>query len=376
MMKILYAPLTFVWAILMVSCSSDDDLIERITPAQWSREVTDSDVKIQLSTGSKTTKASITSDENGLFNAKGMSVFCLATDYINPSTITIDWKKGSDGFKYSVWVNNVQINAKIDKNNEKTNLTWDDDNARWYPSGSWHKYAFYGYYPRVADENISYSSTKITATIPLDGTQDVIYGEASSTDLKAYSREYFEQRQHKYEIPAMSFAHKFMRFKFQIAAGSYGNNGTVDALNSGVKKIEVLNVPSEVNLVIADRENSRNNGAISFTPDMNNSYELKTDDAADGITSLFTHKDNDETTPLAYWVPSEWSKFIGQGILVPVPTADNHYYVRVTLVNKKGEEFVSAPTLIKNTKDFVAGRSYRIRLTIRGTNSIQSTVDN
>ena len=47
MMKILYAPLTFVWAILMVSCSSDDDLIERITPAQWSREVTDSDVKIR-----------------------------------------------------------------------------------------------------------------------------------------------------------------------------------------------------------------------------------------------------------------------------------------------------------------------------------------
>lgn len=81
MMKILYAPLTLVWAILMVSCSSDDDLIERITPAQWSREVTDSDVKIQLSTGSKTTKASITSDEKGLFNAKGMSVFCLATDY-------------------------------------------------------------------------------------------------------------------------------------------------------------------------------------------------------------------------------------------------------------------------------------------------------
>ena len=270
----------------------------------------------------------------------------------------------------------MQINAKIDKNNEKTNLTWDDDNARWYPSGSWHKYAFYGYYPRVADENISYSSTKITATIPLDGTQDVIYGEASSTNPKAYSREYFEQRLHKYEIPAMSFKHKFMRFKFKIAPGSNGNNGTVDALNSGVKKIEVLNVPSEVNLVIADRENSSNNGAISFTPDMNNSYELKTDDAADGITSLFTHKDNDETTPLAYWVPSAWSKFIGQGILVPVPTADNHYYVRVTLVNKKGEEFVSAPTLIENKSGFEAGISYGIRLTIRGTNSIQSTVDN
>lgn len=375
MMKILYAPLTLVWAILMVSCSSDDDLIERITPAQWSREVTDSDVKIQLSTGSKTTKASITSDENGLFNAKGMSVFCLATDYINPSTITIDWNKGSDGFKYSVWVNNVQINAKIDKNNEKTNLTWDDDNARWYPSGSWHKYAFYGYYPRVADENISYSSTKITATIPLDGTQDVIYGEASSTDPKAYSSEYFEQNELKPEIPTMSFKHKFMRLKFQIA-GSNGNNGTVDALNFGVKKIEVVNVPSEVNLVIADRENSSNNGVISFTPDMNNSYELKTDDDADGITSLFTHKDNDETTPLAFWVPSTGSDFIGQGILVPVPTADKQYSVRVTLVNKELDEFVSEATLTEKASDFVAGRSYGIRLIIRGTNSIQSTVDN
>lgn len=375
MMKILYAPLILVWAILMVSCSSDDDLIERITPAQWSREVTDSDVKIQLSTGSKTTKASITSDENGLFNANGMSVFCLATDYINPSTITIDWNKGSDGFKYSVWVNNVQINAEIDKNNEKTNLTWDDDNSRWYPSGSWHKYAFYGYYPRVADENISYSSTKITATIPLDGTQDVIYGEASSTDPKAYSSEYFEQNELKPEIPTMSFKHKFMRLKFQIA-GSNGNNGTVDALNFGVKKIEVVNVPSEVNLVIADRENSSNNGAISFTPDMNNSYELKTDDADDGITSLFTHKDNDETTPLAFWVPSTGSDFIGQGILVPVPTADKQYSVRVTLVNKELDEFVSEATLTEKASDFVAGRSYGIRLIITGTNSIQSTVDN
>lgn len=375
MMKILYAPLTLVWAILMVSCSSDDDLIERITPAQWSREVTDSDVKIQLSTGSKTTKASITSDDNGLFNANGMSVFCLATDYINPSTITIDWNKGSDGFKYSVWVNNVQINAEIDKNNEKTNLTWDDDNSRWYPSGSWHKYAFYGYYPRVADENISYSSTKITATIPLDGTQDVIYGEASSTDPKAYSSEYFEQNELKPEIPTMSFKHKFMRLKFQIA-GNNGNNGTADALNFGVKKIEVVNVPSEVNLVIADRENSSNNGAISFTPDMNNSYELKTDDADDGITSLFTHKDNDETTPLAFWVPSTGSDFIGQGILVPVPTADKQYSVRVTLVNKELDEFVSEATLTEKASDFVAGSSYIIRLIIKGTNSIQSTVDN
>lgn len=364
--------ISLVLALFMASCSSDDDLTTKITPAQWSNEVENSEVKILLSSEDDNTRAAVDSDNDGVFIANGLGVFCLATDYIAQSNIDIDWQKGSDAFKYSVWVDNAKINAT--RKNGKTNLSWDDGKSRWYPSGNWHKYGFYGYYPIVDDENISYTSTSITATIPLDGTQDVIYGTAISDEDKAYSRDYFKGL-NKYKVPKMDFEHRFMRIKFRFTAGNVDGKPT-DALNTGIKKIEVVNVPNEVRMVIADKNNSGNNGTLSFTHDMNNSFELKTSDNANGIASLYKHKNGDENTPLACWITEEWQS-IGQGVLLPVPaSAEDHYYVRLTLVNTEGKEVVSAPVAIENKTPFVAGMSYRVDLTIRGVNAIQTQLEN
>lgn len=372
--KLCIITLSLVLTLFMASCSSDDDLTVKITPAQWSSEVKDSEVKILLSPEDDNTRASVESDADGVFSANGLGVFCLATDKIDPSTIDIDWKKGSDGFRYSVWVDNAKINTT--RKNGKTSLSWDDGVSRWYPSGSWHKYGFYGYYPIVDNENINYTSTSITATIPLNGTQDVIYGKATSDEDYAYSRVYFKKTLNKYKVPKMEFEHKFMRLKFRITAGTVDGKIT-DALNTGVTKIEVVNVPKEVKMVIADKNDALVNGTLSFTHDMNNSYELKTADDADGISSLFKHKDGDENTPLAYWVPDTWSPVIGQGILLPVPaSADDYYYVRLTLVNKDGEKKVSDLVKITPNNPFVAAKSYRVDLIIRGFNTIQTQLEN
>lgn len=169
MKKFFYIP-CIIGATLLASCTSDNDFDNTPSPDDWSNTVTNSNVEIKLGTGSNGTRSSL-GDANGLFAANGLGVFCLAKDKLSDDTklIEINWSRLNESTKnYSLWMDNVKTNATI--NGDVTELSWADHTTRWYPIGNWHRYSFYGYYPRVEDKNITTSQTKITAKITIDGT--------------------------------------------------------------------------------------------------------------------------------------------------------------------------------------------------------------
>ena len=254
----------------MASCTSDNDFDNTPSPDDWSNTVTNSNVEIKLGTGSNGTRSSL-GDANGLFAANGLGVFCLAKDKLSDDTklIEINWSRLNESTKnYSLWMDNVKTNATI--NGDVTELSWAYHTTRWYPIGNWHRYSFYGYYPRVEDKNITTSQTKITAKITINGTQDVIWGKADPDPAEkpyAYSGYYFRQPGNDEDIPVLQFEHKLMRLDFYVKAAPDAKGSTANAKNMGVREIAVKDVPYVGTLTIAHKTSDPNiceDGKLTF----------------------------------------------------------------------------------------------------------------
>lgn len=352
----------------LASCSSDESLI---APADdnTTTTITNSDVEIKLSSGSKT-RASIESTPSGVFAVDGLGIYCLAKNNINrnPNELPIQWLAGTREGQYSVWMNNVKSNAVINVDNvthdSTTNIVWADNETRYYPVGNWHAYRFYGYYPHT--ESIINDGNSFVASHELDGMTDIIWGRTSNMvdtlgDL-AYSAKYFRQLEHASEVPSISFKHKLMRLTFSMVAGPDANGSTESAKTMGVKSITINDVPFQSNLTIADRNNPANDGKVEFNWDDVRNLELP---------------DSNDVVPLRtdyYWV-KDTEVTIGQGILLPViPDGNDHKYtISIVLVNKDGIEFPAEyPMDIRfaGSERFVEGKSYNIKLTINGPKAI------
>ena len=141
--------------VLTMACSNDDETSQSLTV------VGNSDVEIKLSVGGGTsTRASVESNVNGMFNLNNLGIFMLGTavQSTNPEEQNIDWRPSVN--QYAVWMNNVEANAVIDGGGTRTDILWEDGKTRWYPVGNWYSYRFYGYYPRVADNRVSMTANK------------------------------------------------------------------------------------------------------------------------------------------------------------------------------------------------------------------------
>ena len=158
--------------VLTMACSNDDETSQSLTV------VGNSDVEIKLSVGGGTsTRASVESNVNGMFNLNNLGIFMLGTavQSTNPEEQNIDWRPSVN--QYAVWMNNVEANAVIDGGGTRTDILWEDGKTRWYPVGNWYSYRFYGYYPRVADNRVSMTANKCVVSYSgLDGTKDIIWG--------------------------------------------------------------------------------------------------------------------------------------------------------------------------------------------------------
>ena len=200
---------------LMSSCSSDSaDDAPSIDTSKV--KVENSDVEIHLSTSSVRTRASVDSDDDGSFSLDSMGVFCLAKAdlNINPVELPINWSRYVSNDHWSIWMDNVKSNAVKDATG--TSIKWADSTAVYmYPTGNWHSYDFYAYYPHQPYTDVN--GEVVSATINLDGTQDIIWGRTSSDDQYAYSAKYF--RTQGAQSPALSMSHRLMRITFSIVAG-------------------------------------------------------------------------------------------------------------------------------------------------------------
>lgn len=361
--------LGFAAASVLAGCSGDDETLSPSNEADGNGVGVENPVEIRLSSGSAGTRASLESDETGLFEAEGLGIFCLAngTLNVNPNELPIDWTPSVGGdTNYSVWIDNLDANAVYEKNETDqavaTNIKWADGEARWYPVGNWYKYQFYGYYPRVENDNLESNKTQRIANIPIDGTQDIIWGRTTSTDPLAYCAKYFRQADKGDEIPAIAFRHMLMRLTFSCVPGEDSKGSIESALTMGVKSIAIKAVPTTARLVIADSENSDNEGTISY-------------DWTNNVTDFLLKDSLDVDFRADHWV-LENETTLGQGILLPVPDtsmsdADFRYLVEITLMDKDGNVFVSEhPIELQNSKAYEAGKSYNVKLTIHGPQEI------
>lgn len=370
----------------MASCSSESELADNgasdaLTSAQWSHQIANSNVEIKFGSKIKGTRAIVESDDQQNFTLTNMGLFCLAIakNNINPNEANIDYTQGSAGYKYSVWVDNAEVQTEKDAVNNKTILTWADGKKHYYPTGNWHKYAFYGYYPKQDAANIIYDKKSVSVMFEdLDGTTDIIYGKAEDLNTPyAYSAYYFRQEGNEDKVPTVAFAHKLMRLTFAIKPGGKDKEA---AKTMGVTKVEVVKVPTKGTLTLADKDAPANAGYINF--DWNTTADLalkaKTDATSTeqkGLEPDFTAYDETNATK-ACWVKDD-PVDIGQGIMIPVPDYENNpdykYQLKITLINKDGQVFEPEYPMDLNTNgnEFAAGTSYKVTMTINGPKEIQ-----
>lgn len=370
----------------MASCSSESELADNgasdaLTSTQWSHQIANSNVEIKFGSKIKGTRAIVESDDQQNFTLTNMGLFCLAIakNNINPNEANIDYTQGSAGYKYSVWVDNAEVQTEKDAGNNKTILTWADGKKHYYPTGNWHKYAFYGYYPKQDAANIIYDKKSVSVMFEdLDGTTDIIYGKAEDLNTPyAYSAYYFRQEGNEDKVPTVAFAHKLMRLTFAIKPGGKDKEA---AKTMGVTKVEVVKVPTKGTLVLADKDVPANAGYINF--DWTTTADLALKDKTDatsteqkGLEPDFTAYDETNATK-ACWVKDD-PVDIGQGIMIPVPDYENNpdykYQLKITLINKDGQVFEPEYPMDLNTNgnEFAAGTSYKVTMTINGPKEIQ-----
>lgn len=369
----------------MASCSSESELADNgasdaLTSTQWSHQIANSNVEIKFGSKIKGTRAIVESDDQQNFTLTNMGLFCLAIakNNINPNEANIDYTQGSAGYKYSVWVDNAEVKTEKDAGKNKTILTWADGKKHYYPTGNWHKYAFYGYYPKQDAANIIYDNKSVSVMFEdLDGTTDIIYGKAEDlTTPYAYSAYYFRQEGNEDKVSTVAFAHKLMRLTFAIKPGGKDKEA---AKTMGVTKVEVVKVPTKGTLILADKDAPANAGYINFdwTTTADLALKAKTDATGTGagLEPEFTAYDTTNETK-ACWVKDDEVN-IGQGIMIPVPDYDTNpdykYQLKITLINKDGQVFEPEYPMDLNTngKEFAAGTSYKVTMTINGPKEIQ-----
>lgn len=384
MKKLFFIP-CIIGASLLASCSSESELADNgasdaLTSTQWSHQIANSNVEIKFGSKIKGTRAIVESDDQQNFTLTNMGLFCLAIakNNINPNEANIDYTQGSAGYKYSVWVDNAEVKTEKDAGKNKTILTWADGKKHYYPTGNWHKYAFYGYYPKQDAANIIYDNKSVSVMFEdLDGTTDIIYGKAEDlTTPYAYSAYYFRQEGNEDKVPTVAFAHKLMRLTFAIKPGGKDKEA---AKTMGVTKVEVVKVPTKGTLILDDKDAPANAGYINFdwTTTADLALKAKTDaiGTGEGLEPEFTAYDGTNETK-ACWVKDDEVN-IGQGIMIPVPDYDTNpdykYQLKITLINKDGQVFEPEYPMDLNTngKEFAAGTSYKVTMTINGPKEIQ-----
>ena len=384
MKKLFFIP-CIIGASLLASCSSESELADNgasdaLTSTQWSHQIANSNVEIKFGSKIKGTRAIVESDDHQNFTLTNMGLFCLAIakNNINPNEANIDYTQGSAGYNYSVWVDNAEVKTENDAGNNKTILTWADGTKHYYPTGNWHKYAFYGYYPKQNAANIIYDKKSVSVMFQnLDGTTDIIYGKAEDLNTPyAYSAYYFRQEGNEDKVPTVAFAHKLMRLTFAIKPGGKDKEA---AKTMGVTKVEVVKVPTKGTLILADKDEPANAGYINFdwTTTADLALKAKTDatGTGEGLEPEFTAYDGTNETK-ACWVKDDEVN-IGQGIMIPVPDYENNpdykYQLKITLINKDGQTFEPEYPMDLNTNgnEFAAGTSYKVTMTINGPKEIQ-----
>lgn len=372
---------------LTTACTSTDVIDNEEDAPKSASDITNSSVPIKLSTtvgSSVSTRAMVNPyDDNGNFNYPNMGIYCLATRQMeNGLSLPISWGQFTPG-GYSIWMENVSSRAEVksDANsNNYTDIIWNDDRTRYYPTGAAHAYSFYGYAPRITnttnndiDDKITYSSDSITIRQRIDGSTDLLWGAAENLkEPYAYSAKYFRHNPALDGSATMAFKHLLMGLTVNIQAGAdtlqNGKLSYEQARNTYVTGIRVLKVPTSVTYNLANRKSSKREGVVFATKGSN--------------AVSFHDRGSNKFTPVA---PDSTRLIpVGDTLLLPVPPAeglngvraDSLYEIQVDLAyhtkTAQGADTVieapmtltNIPLRLKSGKRYQPGHYYVLNLTV------------
>jgi hypothetical protein len=368
-----FAPIALVVAFL-TSCSSDDERVRQSEDILFGNS--DVEVKLSSASGGGLTRASVESEDNGLFELDHIGIYMLGTfmQSTNPDERPIDWRL--DYNRYASWITNVESQAVFNADTTRTDIRWKDGQTRWYPVGNWYSYRFYGYYPRVEDEVITTEEKRVTVNYyNLDGKTDIIWGRSACADpddpkeMYRYSARYFRQMGYSEKYPEIAFQHKLMRIQFYIQGLSDPNlpeGHQFDPANEMIiDTIIVKDVPTVASLILADLDDNTNDGKMLY-------------DWTSWLGDMGVVGENDGTF-IKEQIQNDSLIKVGQPLLLPVPDAEaasvgyTKYGVEIRLRNLDGVLFDhEKPIELKRRDDveFEAGKTYRVILKIAGPKQV------
>ena len=163
------------------SCSNKDELL----PETDQNNMQESEYPIQLNGGAvASTRAAIMG--NGSEGIPGIAVWCLAKDVMqeNLDPQGIKWFGSAPENETCCIMKNVKSSIV------GGSVRWDNANDRYfYPVTQFYRYEFYANYPYTTD--LTYTETSVQARYTIDGTQDLLWGRATSEADYAWSAKYF-----------------------------------------------------------------------------------------------------------------------------------------------------------------------------------------
>ena len=345
--------------LMLASCASDD-----IRPAD---ELNESLVYIEGNSSYKihlrghatatVTRAAIMGDESTAV-LDSMGVFALAREAQGVNEAAYDdysWFNDERNWSFC-----LMDNVKATMNGG--NITW--DGAYFYPITLFYAYDFYGYYPYTQD--VTRYDNSIVAHYTIDGTQDLIWGRATSDEDYAYSAKYYRTYGGSAQDPTLDLKHLLTRLTFTIQPGeNYEGSGDYSqAETMKLKSIEICDVYTHLDVLVADRVGLEES-------DWSNADHIARLALRDEIKdTLFLHKNDTEAIDLTQ-VPSHEAEplQVGESVML-YPEAS--YIIKVVLVDENGTEHVSEIplTLSNGGQMFARGNSYKVRIIVHGPREI------
>lgn len=348
-------------AAMLASCSKDAAVSE---PAGTGNEngVVDptnpnSPVKIVL--GASTIDAGVELDKKAsrapidAWADTEVGIYALAKD-----AGATDWTTTDANNPTMLWEN---VKGTIDgAANEAVDITLDLQNQTgYYPNSGTHQYTFYGYCPYQQDVNKpSIVGTTATTTFTITGAEDILWGEAIAPQLSGidddntydgYNATYFRKGQDAAN-PVIKFEHKLTQLKFEVKKSA----SFEDAQGLKVQSIVIKEVPTQLDLVIADKDGGTK-GTISANVD-----PVNTNLTVSGITDFEISTANDFTP-------------VGEPIMLFSDGQETKTFTAiVTLVDGQDKTSANEITLTAPASQaYAQGTGYKIQLTINSLQEIK-----
>ncbi|MBO4613135.1 MAG: fimbrillin family protein [Bacteroidaceae bacterium] len=367
MKRINYYMSLAIGMLLFASCAS-----EETRPSDWLNESGEyiegnSTYEIRLR-GQETatiTRAAIIGDESTAI-LENMGIFALARakQGTNPAAYDIQWFNAPNANITYCIMDNVEARM------ESGDISW--TGKYFYPITQFYNYDFYGYYPYTDD--IDRNDNDVVAHYTIDGTQDLIWGRATSNEDYAYSAKYYRKYPENHPgllapDPVLELKHLLTRLTFTVQPGeSYHQSGDYSQAEAmKVKSIEIVDAYTNLDIRVADRENI--DEADWSDPDHVLRVTLRDDTKAD-----LALKNPDGTALTLTQVPlhTDPALQVGESFMLFPATS---YVIKIVLLDENDVEHISEIPLTltfdeQNPIMFARGKSYTVNITVHGPREI------